>query len=315
MIRRALATLVVGLAVAAGCSRGGAPAPEAGPRPPARVNGEAVGADAVRRELSQLAAGDAAPPTAELRHRALDAVVERALVLQEAQRRGATVKDEEVEHAFGALRAEYPPAAFEELLAQQKTSAAEVRTRLGEQLRMERVVADALAKVKVSDAEVRTYYDAHGDEFARGEQVKVLQVVTRTREDAEKARAEIARKPASFGDVARRASIAPEGKAGGELGWFGKDSGMPEVFLGCLKLPKNQLSPVMASPYGFHVFKVVDRRPAGRQPFEAVAGEIGQKLLAERRSRAQEEFLAGLRQAAKIEVDEAALAAVVPEAP
>ncbi|MFL5299051.1 MAG: SurA N-terminal domain-containing protein [Anaeromyxobacteraceae bacterium] len=181
MIRRALATLALGLCIASGCSRGGAPTP-AGPPPPARVNGEPIAAAAVRRELSQLTAGEAAPVTPELRRRALDAAVDRALLLQQATARGVAVKDEEVEHAFGALRAEYPQAAFDELLVQQKTSAAEVRTRLGEQLRVERVVADALAKVKVADAEVRAYYDAHAAEFDRGEEVRARQVVTRTRE-------------------------------------------------------------------------------------------------------------------------------------
>jgi peptidyl-prolyl cis-trans isomerase C len=162
---------------------------------------------------------------------------------------------------------------------------------------------------------VRAHYDAHPEEFTQGEQVRAVQIVTRTKQEAEKARAEVVRKPGAFGDVARRASISPEGRAGGDLGWFAKDSGMPEVFDACFKLPKNAISPVVASPYGFHVFRVVDRRPPARLPFDAVAGELGQKLLREKRGRVQEEFLAQLRKRAKIDIDEAALEAATRQAP
>jgi peptidyl-prolyl cis-trans isomerase C len=305
VIRTAVAAALLALA----CSRG-APPPEAGPSPVARVNGEPIGAAAVRAELAQLADEGAADPA--LARRALDAVVERTLLVQEARARKLAVSDAEADAALAALRAEYPGAAWDELLATEKTTPGELKARLREQLLVERVVAEAaLAGVKVSDAEVRAYYDANAASMVSGERVRALQIVTRTKEEAEKARAEIAKRPASFADVARRVSIGPEARAGGDLGWFGKDSGMPEVFAACFELKKDELSKVIASPYGFHVFRVVERRPAARRPLEAVAAEIGQQLLREKRARAQEEFLAQLSARAKIDIDEAALAAAV----
>jgi peptidyl-prolyl cis-trans isomerase C len=297
------------LAVALACSRGSPPS-EAGPRPVARVNGEPVAAAAVRSELAQLSGGEGAADPA-LARRALDAVVERTLLLQEARARRLAVSAAEVEAALAALREEYPGKAWDELLAAEKTTPERLRERLGEQLLVERVAAAALEGVQVSDGEVRAYYDANAEALAEGERVRALQIVTRTQEEAEKARAEVAKRPASFADVARRRSIGPEARAGGDLGWFGKDSGMPEVFAACFTLKKDELSKVIASPYGFHVFKVVERRPAARRPFEAVAAEIGQRLLREKRARAQEELRTRLAASAKIEIDEAALEAAV----
>jgi peptidyl-prolyl cis-trans isomerase C len=87
---------------------------------------------------------------------------------------------------------------------------------------------------------------------------------------------------------------------------------MPEVFDACFRLPLNAVSEVVPSPYGFHVFKVVDRKPASRRALGEARPEIHQKLLRERRASAQEEYLAGLLAKAQIQIDENALAAVVP---
>ena len=120
------------------------------------------------------------------------------------------------------------------------------------------------------------------------------------------------RGPLAFGEVARRSSIAPEGKAGGDLGWFGKGSGLPEVFDACFELRLNTISKVTPSPYGFHVFKVTVRRPAARQSLAEARSLIHERLLREKQARAQEEYLATLRGRATIRIDQAALDAVAP---
>ena len=70
---------------------------------------------------------------------------------------------------------------------------------------------------------------------------------------------------------------------------------MPEVFDVCFDLPVGQLSSVVPSPYGFHVFKVLERRPARRRPFDEVKGEIARALLLDARAKAQDDFVAALR--------------------
>jgi peptidyl-prolyl cis-trans isomerase C len=84
------------------------------------------------------------------------------------------------------------------------------------------------------------------------------------------------------------------------------------VFDACFGMPLNVVSDVTPSPYGFHLFKVVDRKAAQRRTLEQARAQIAEKLAREKRARAQEEYVAALRQAAEIRVDERALAAVVP---
>ena len=72
------------------------------------------------------------------------------------------------------------------------------------------------------------------------------------------------------------------------------------------------MSDVVPSPYGFHVFKTLEKRPPSRRTLAEARPSIQQRLLREKRARAQEHYVAALRSRATIEVDKAALAAVNP---
>ncbi len=309
---RALLLLALPLAACSRCGRG--PEAAAGPKPVALVNGEAVSAEVLRRELALgRAAGEGEAPTPAVRRRVLDDAVDRLLLLQEARARGVAVAAEDVERAMARTRADYPGSHFDDLLAQEKLSAAELRVQLRERLTVERLLAaQVLPQVSVAEADVRRHYDEHPAEFDEPQRVRARQVVLRTREEAAKVRDELRRRPQTFPEVASRASIAPEGKNGGDLGLFGKGSGMPEVFDVCFRLPLLHISEVTPSPYGFHVFQVTERKPAARRPFDEARAGIRERLLREARARAQEEYLAGLRRRATVQTDERALDALAP---
>jgi peptidyl-prolyl cis-trans isomerase C len=136
--------------------------------------------------------------------------------------------------------------------------------------------------------------------------------VVATRDEAVQLRDRLRRNPQTFAEVARKSSIAPEGRSGGDLGYIGRGAGFPEVFDACFQMPLNVVSDVTPSPYGFHIFKVVDRKGAQRRTFDQAKAEIAERLTREKRARAQEDYLATLRARATIQVDEKALAAVTP---
>jgi peptidyl-prolyl cis-trans isomerase C len=303
-------------ALAAGCGRCGGDERDAPAGPPAvaLVNGAPIGADVLARELRDTRAGEAQGDGADaLRRSVLDELVDRALLLEEARARSIVVGQDQVERAFLRVRAEYPGSHFDDLLAQQRISQAELKARLAEQLTIERLFEEQVFPgVQVSDADVARYYADHAAEFEEPEKVHVLQVVVSSKEEALAVREKLRKNPQTFAEVARRSSIAPEGKAGGDLGYIGRGSGFPEVFDVTFTLPLNRVSDVTPSPYGFHVFKVVDRRPAERRTLEEARGDIVEKLAREKRAQAQADYLKTLRERAKIDIDEKALAGVTP---
>ena len=305
------------LAILLACARlGEKPAKgKEAPRPVAVVNGEPISREAVQRELihARAAGGEGEAPDGALRRRLLDDLIDRTLLLQQARARSITVGQDQVERSFLRLRAEYPGTHFDDLLAEERLSEAELKASLKDQLTVEKLFLDEVfPRVSVSDADVERFYTEHAEEFELPEQVHAFQIVVKTKEEAQKTREELRRRPQDFGETARRASIAPEGQKGGDLGWFGRGSGMPEVFDLCFKLPLNTLSDVTPSPYGFHLFKVVGRRPPARRPFAEARTSIEDKLSREKRAAAQEEYLAALRTHAHIEIDRAVLDTVTP---
>jgi peptidyl-prolyl cis-trans isomerase C len=315
--RLAAAAAVLALAASSpGCRCGGSRGKgiEA-PDTVAVVNGEPISRAAFEREMRQfrVGSGEGGAPADLLQRSVLDDLVARALLLQQARARSITVGQEQVERAFLRLRAEYPGTAFDDLLAQERVSASELRTRLRDQLTTEKLFQEEVfPRVQVGDDEIQRWVEEHPAELEEPERVHALQIVVKGRDEAQRIREELRRKPQSFGDVARRASIGPEGRNGGDLGWFGKGGGMPEVFDVCFRLPVNTLSEPTPSPYGYHLFKVVERRAGARRTLEQARPAVSQRLLREKRARAQEEYVAALRAKAQIQIDQAAVAAVKP---
>ena len=313
---RLRASLLALSLAAAACGRcaGGASAPAPGPKAVALVNGEPISAEATARELRQTRAGaEDDGPGAVLRQRVVDDLIDRALLLQQARSRSVVVGQDQVERAFLRVRSEYPGTHFDDLLAQERLSQGELKARLKEQLTIERLFhEEVFPRVQVSDAEVERWYADHAAEFQEPEKVHALQIVVASRDEAAQLRDRLLRDPASFAEVARRSSIAPEGKNGGDLGWIGRGAGFPEVFDACFSMPLNVISEVVPSPYGFHIFKVVERKAAARRTLDQARAEVAERLRRDKRSRAQEAYLATLRSRATIQIDQAALAAVTP---
>ena len=313
-MRSRLGILAAALSLAA-CGRCGArhEAAPAAPPPVAVVNGEPIAPDALSRELSETRAGEAQGPLEPVKRRILDDLVARALLLQEARARSIVVGQDQVEREFLRVRAEYPGTHFDDLLAEKRLSQAELKARLKDQLTMERLLEQEVFQgVSVSDAELERWYADHGAEYDEPERVRVSQIVVASRDEAVQVRDRLRKNPQTFAEVAKKSSIAPEARNGGDLGFIAKGGGFPEVFDVTFSMAPNVISDVTPSPYGFHLFKVTERRPAGRRTLEQAKAEIHEKLLRQKRLQAQEEYLAALKKRAKVEIDEKALASVTP---
>jgi peptidyl-prolyl cis-trans isomerase C len=277
------------------------------------VNGEPVPPDVLARELRETRAGETQGPLEPVRRRILDDLVAHALLLQEARARSIVVGQDQVEREFLRVRAEYPGTHFDDLLAEKRLSQAELKARLKDQLTMERLLErEVFATISVDDAEIDRWYAGHAAEFEEPERVRVSQIVVASRDEAAQLREKLRRNPQTFAELARKSSIAPEARNGGDLGFIARGGGFPEVFDVTFSMTPNVVSEVTPSPYGFHIFKVTERRPAGHRTLEQARPEIRDRLLREKRMKAQEEYLAALRARATITIDEQALASVTP---
>ena len=134
-------------------------------------------------------------------------------------------------------------------------------------------------KIKITDDEVKSYYEKNGDTFKVTEdEVRALHILTKTKAEAELALKEIrAGKP--FAEVAKEHSVGIFRKKGGDMGFFKKKDVIPEVARFAFRLPEGKVSPVFHSSYGYHILKVVKRRRKGEiKDLSDVRDEILQSL-------------------------------------
>jgi len=242
----------------------------------------------------------------EVKEEFLHRLVERKMLLKEAQRRRIKIGLPEINQRIDAFKKEHGKDVKEELAAQ-GVDFEKWKSDIWENMMIEKLVAREVDRqVSVSAAEVRRYYQANQDSFNRPEQVRVRQIVVATEEEAQNVLGRL-RKGADFAAVAREKSTAPEAASGGDLGYFAPGE-MPAEFNVVFGLQRGGLSDVVKSPYGFHVFKLEDRKAAGKRSIEEVSEEIARTLFQEKQEGRYQRWLKELRSRTKFEVNYQALA-------
>lgn len=101
---------------------------------------------------------------------------------------------------------------------------------------------------------------------------------------------------APFADVAKAASQGVTAAKGGQWDWTTRGALVSRTLNQALfTLPVGQLSQIIESQEGFHIIRVIERRDAGRVPFEEAQVEIRTTLQKEDVQRQQEVYLARIR--------------------
>ena len=244
------------------------------------------------------------PPALErelprVRRGVLERLIDRELMLAEAGRRGIRPAPEELERTLTPTREGMPAKELEATLAEADTDRASWHRAAESDLTIEKLQAAITASVTVSDQELDAWIARHRDRRELPEEVRAAQLLVRTEAAAVEARRRILGGMA-FAEVAREISLSPDADRGGDLGFFARGQMPPEFDEAVFSLPRGQLSDVVASPYGFHLFLVTDRRPGRARSDAELRADVRTALLAGKREEAFRAWLAGARAKARI---------------
>jgi len=134
-------------------------------------------------------------------------------------------------------------------------------------------------KIKLSEGEIRSYYEQNLSDFKVDEtEVRIQHILCKTRSEANLALQEI-NTGEPFDNVAKSRSIDTFASRGGDMGYVKKDDLIPEIDRLAFRLLKNQVSPVIRSSFGYHIIKVIEKRSTGdSRPLSEVRPEIMQRL-------------------------------------
>jgi peptidyl-prolyl cis-trans isomerase C len=236
----------------------------------------------------------------------LNRIIERKMMLRDAQRKRIKVGLPEINARIETFRSEQNKD-IKETLAGMGIDFEKWKADIWENMMIEKLTAREVDRhVSVSAPEVRRYYQANPQEFDRPEQVRARQIVVSTEEEARKI-LEALRNKADFAALAKQKSTAPEAADGGDFGRYFAMGEMPPEFNVLFGMPKGAVSGVVKSPYGYHIFKLEEKRTAGRRGLEEVSREIHDKLLREKQEKRYQQWLKELRARTKFEVNYQAL--------
>lgn len=256
-------------------------------------------------------------PAAQLQTVDLQADLQR---VPEAQRKGALGNPEAVKaNAVNLLlRRVLAHDAVQQGLDKDPTVQAMLqvaRDRVLSELMLQRIDQANLPKQEDIEAYAQTAYKANPKRFEQPEQIRARHILIKTgppeaRQTAQSILDQL-KAGASFEALAQAKSEDPgSAKQGGDLGFFAKGRMVPsfEEAAFALKQP-GELSGLIESPFGFHIIKLEERRPAGPAPYEEVKDtmlrEAQGTLATEGRIKERDRILKDLK------VDEAALDAFV----
>jgi parvulin-like peptidyl-prolyl isomerase len=196
---------------------------------------------------------------------------------------------------------------FANLLVQENVRYEDWRDDIKKEMLFKKLVAvDVNANIRVSGDEAEDYFNEHRSNYKDEARVRVAQIVVR---DLAKAKEVEARLNAGddFTRVATEMSIAPEAIRGGDLGFIARQT-MPETLDDTIfNLPVNKVSSIVQSPYGFHIFKVLEIQPAKTRNFADMKEEVIAEIRAQKEDAAFTAWLEALKMKAVIKKESTVL--------
>ena len=163
------------------------------------------------------------------------------------------------------------------------------------------------SKLKVSDEELKKYYQENIRKFSSPPKVKARHILLRTREEADRVLSRL-RKGEDFGQLAKDFSIdLPDALEGGSMGIVEKGIVLPELEKALFSLDEGGISDIVKTRFGYHILTVDKIILLKFKPFEEVRDQIKQTILRQKEAKAFDEMVAKLEKDADIKIFETRL--------
>jgi peptidyl-prolyl cis-trans isomerase C len=249
----------------------------------ARINDRVITQAEFEQEMEQL------PPTLKAlvvsekgRREFLQKLIERELLLQEGVQKGFD-KDQEILRKVEQFKQDLIIEALTEKLC--------------------------AGKDEVSDKEVAAYYQKNKKEFFLGERVRVRHIMVKTLAEAQEIKRRL-NEGENFIALAKQYSIWPTKQQGGDLGYITRglvDKSFEDAAFALKR--RGEISGIVKTKLGFHIIRLEDRQGPHQLTLAEVREEIRKFLRDKKRQDILAAHLKGLREGARIGINEQLLAA------
>jgi peptidyl-prolyl cis-trans isomerase SurA len=239
----------------------------------------------------------------------LRGLIDQSLMVQRAKDMGISVESDLVKR-LDDVRKQNNMASIEELEKAVEGSGLpweDYKTQIRNGMLTQEVIRREVGShINIPSEEVKTYYDAHSQEFTRPEQVVLTEIFLSTEGKSPEEMESVQKKTEDlrnrvvkgddFNEIAKRYSEGSTAKDGGDLGTFQRGQLSPQLEAIVFKMEKNQITDVIQTKTGFEVLKVENHFQAGLQPLDKVENEVMNKLYMEKMQPSMRTYLGELRE-------------------
>jgi len=159
---------------------------------------------------------------------------------------------------------------------------------------------EIIEKTNLSDEDIEMYYEDNKDNYWQEEEIHALNILVESRDQAEDIINKL-NEGEEFSSLARDFSISSSAAEGGDIGFITKGTLKAEIEEKLFILNPGEISEIIPIENGFHIFKVLEKKPSGYLELEVVKEEIRYQLLPLRQQEAFDKYLEEIEEKAIIE--------------
>lgn len=242
---------------------------------------------------------------ARVRGELLNEMIDEKIMLTRARTLGLGVSDEELNRKLEEIKKDYPEGL--EKIFPNPRDFSRWKEDLKKRILLEKLIdKDVNSSITVTEAEALACYKANKEYRSSEERVHLSQILLPDRNAAEEALNKL-KAGADFAALAKEVSTGPEGRRGGDMGYFTRGVLPENMEKTVFNLRPGQISSIVESPYGFHIFKVEKKEKAGRADFPSAKARVIADLKKQKEEAAYRSWLDRLRADSKIVINEEAL--------
>lgn len=285
------------------------------------VNGSVITQEDFDREMSRVQRqflnmgkhlNDSQMP--KIKKEVLENLIGFELLYQESQKKAIKIDEATINEQVMTLKKRFPSEAeFKSALTKVNLSEVAIKNQIARGLAIEQLIGTYVTKKDtVSDQEIKAFYESHPGLFKQPEQVRASHILIKVdpqanevkRAEAQKKIKEIQQKlqkGEDFATLAKALSEGPSKAEGGDLGYFSRGRMVKSFEEAAFALRPNEVSDIVETKFGYHLIKVIEKRPETTTAFEDAKDKLGQYLKQQKAEKEVSIYVHELKEKAKVE--------------